>query len=162
MEYFPKMLIYRASLLGYEDESIENVINWFHNNLKKGLVYEPHIFCAGDSLDENCLYEYACNEHLRRVGDWMMKTIIFGDTKKLKTLTTRMRIGSGLLEKVEMKTGGKDLKLILFNNFVNNVWSLYRQKMVYDLPFYQGQGERDLPYFTIWSISVSLNLRLRP
>lgn len=67
-----------------------------------------------------------------------MKVIIFGDTKKLKTLTTRMRIGSGLLEKVEMKTGGKDLKLILFNNFVNNVWSLYRQKMVYDLPFYQG------------------------
>ena len=56
---------------------------------------------------------------------------------KFKTLTTRMRIGSGLLEKVEMKTGGKDLKLILFNNFVNNVWSLYRQKMVYDLPFYQ-------------------------
>lgn len=162
MEYFPKMLIYRASLLGYEDESIENVINWFHNNLKKGLVYEPYIFCAGDSLDENCLYEYARNEDLRRVGDWMMKTIIFGDTKKLKTLTTRMRIGSGLLEKVEMKTGGKDLRLILFNNFVNNVWSLYRQKMVYDLPFYQGQGERDLPYSTIWSISVSLNLRLRP
>lgn len=162
MEYFPKMLIYRASLLGYKDESIENVINWFHNNLKKGLVYEPHIFCAGDSLDENCLYEYARNEDLRRVGDWMMKTIILGDTKKLKTLTTRMRIGSGLLEKVEMKTGGKDLRLILFNNFVNNVWSLYRQKMVYDLPFYQGQGERDLPYSTIWSISVSLNLRLRP
>ena len=138
MEYFPKMLIYRASLLGYEDESIENVINWFHNGLKKGFVYEPHIFCAGDSLDENCLYEYACNEHIRRDEEWIMKVIIFGDTKKLKTLTTRMRIGSGLLEKVEMKTGGKDLKLILFNNFVNNVWSLYRQKMVYDLPFYQG------------------------
>ena len=48
-----------------------------------------------------------------------------------------MRIGSGLLEQVEMKTGGKNLKIILFNNFVNNVWSLYRQKMVYDHPFYQ-------------------------
>ena len=48
-----------------------------------------------------------------------------------------MRIGSGLPEQVEMKTGGKNLKIILFNNFVNNVWSLYRQKMVYDLPFYQ-------------------------
>ena len=67
-----------------------------------------------------------------------MKTIVLTNTMKFKTLTTRMRIGSGLLEKVEMKTGGKDLKLILFNNFVNNVWSLYRQKMVYDLPFYQG------------------------
>lgn len=131
------MLIYRAGLLGYEDESIENVINWFHNGLKKGSVYEPHIFCAGDSLDENCLYEYVCNEHLRRVGDWIMKTIVLTNPMKFKTLTTRMRIGSGLLEKVEIKTGGKDLKLILFNNFVNNVWSLYRQKMVYDLPFYQ-------------------------
>lgn len=162
MEYFPKVLIYRASLLGYEDESIENVINWFHNRLKKGFFDEPHIFCAGDSLDENCLYEYARNEHLRRVGDWIMKTMILSNPMKFKTLTTRMRIGSGLLEKVEMKTGGKDLKIILFNNFVNNVWSLYRQKMVYDLPFYQEQGERDLPYSTIWSISVSLNLRLRP
>lgn len=162
MEYFPKVLIYRASLLGYKSESIEDVINWFHNGLKKGLICEPHIFCAGDSLDENCLYEHACNEHLRRVGDWIMKTIILSNPIKLKTLTTRMRIGAGLLEQVEMKTGGKDLKIILFNNFVNNVWSLYRQKMVYDLPFYQGQGERDLPYSTIWSISVSLNLRLRP
>ena len=98
------MLIYRASLLDCKEEGIENVINWFHNRLKKGFTYEAHIFCAGDSLDED---------------------------------TTRMRIGSGLLEKVEMKTGGKDLKIILFNNFVNNVWSLYRQKMVYDLPFYQ-------------------------
>ena len=67
-----------------------------------------------------------------------MKTMIFSSPMKFKTLTTRMRIGSGLLEKVEMKTGGKDLKIILFNNFVNNVWSLYRQKMIYDLPFYQG------------------------
>ena len=74
---------------------------------------------------------------MRRVGDWIMKTMILSGPMKFKTLTTRMRIGSGLLEKVEMKTGGKDLKIILFNNFVNNVWSLYRQKMVYDLPFYQ-------------------------
>lgn len=162
MEYFPKMLIYRASLLGYESENIEDVIKWFHNRLKKGFADGAHIFCAGDSLDDNCLYEYCCNEHLRRVGDWIMKTIVLTNPMKFKTLTTRMRIGSGLLEQVEMKTGGKDLKLILFNNFVNNVWSLYRQKMVYDLPFYQGQGERDLPYSTIWSISVSLNLRLRP
>ena len=66
-----------------------------------------------------------------------MKTIILSNPIKFKTLTTRMRIGSGLLEKVEMKTGGKDLKIILFNNFVSNVWSIYRQKMVYDLPFYQ-------------------------
>lgn len=162
MEYFPKMLIYRASLLGYKSENIEDVINWFHNNLKKGFTDGVHVFCAGDSLDEDCLYEYCCNEHLRRVGDWIMKTIVLTNSMKFKTLTTRMRIGSGLLEQVEMKTGGKNLKIILFNNFVNNVWSLYRQKMVYDLPFYQGQGERDLPYSTIWSISVSLNLRLRP
>ena len=74
---------------------------------------------------------------MRRVGDWIMKTMILTNPIKFKTLTTRMRIGAGLLEKVEMKTGGKDLKIILFNNFVNNVWSLYRQKMVYDLPFYQ-------------------------
>ena len=137
MEYFPKMLIYRANLLGYKNESIENVINWFHNGLKKGFAYEPNIFCARDSLDENCLYEYACNEHLSRVGDWIMKTIILSNPMKFKTLTTGMRIGAGLLEQVEMKTGGKNLKIILFNNFVNNVWSLYRQKMVYDLPFYQ-------------------------
>lgn len=162
MEYFPKMLIYKAGLLGCKEEGIENVLNWFHNRLKKGFVHEPYLFAAGDSLDENCLYEYCCNEHLRRVGDWIMKTMILTNPIKFKTLTTRMRIGAGLLEKVEMKTGGKDLKIILFNNFVNNVWSLYRQKMVYDLPFYQEQGERDLPYPTIWSISVSLNLRLRP
>ena len=137
MEYFPKMLIYRASLLGYKSESIEDVINCFHNNLKKGSAEEPHIFCAGDSLDEDCLYEHCCNENLRRVSDWIMKTIVLANPMKFKTLTTRMRIGAGLLEQVEMKTGGKNLKIILFNNFVNNVWSLYRQKMVYDLPFYQ-------------------------
>lgn len=137
MEYFPKMLIYRASLLGYKSESIEDVINWFRNNLKKGFAEEPHIFCAGDSLDEDCLYEHCCNENLRRVSDWIMKTIVLANPMKFKTLTTRMRIGAGLLEQVEMKTGGKNLKIILFNNFVNNVWSLYRQKMVYDLPFYQ-------------------------
>ena len=138
MEYFPKMLIYRASLLGYKSENVEDVIKWFHNNLEKGFTDGAHVFCAGDSLDDDCLYEYCCNEHLRRVGDWIMKTIVLTNPMKFKTLTTRMRIGSGLLEQVEMKTGGKDLKLILFNNFVNNVWSLYRQKMVYDLPFYQG------------------------
>lgn len=38
MEYFPKMLIYRASLLGCKEEGIENVINWFHNRLKKALL----------------------------------------------------------------------------------------------------------------------------
>lgn len=162
MEYFPKMLIYRASLLGYKSENIEDVINWFRNGPKKDFTQAGHVFCAGDSLDEDCIYEYCCNEHLRRVSDWITETIILANSIKFKTLTTRMRIGAGLLEQVEMKTGGKDLKLILFNNFVNNVWSLYRQKMVYDLPFYQGQGERDLPYSTIWSISVSLNLRLRP
>ena len=137
MEYFPKMLIYRASLLGYKSESVEDVINWFRNRLKKDFVDGAHIFCAGDSLDEDCIYEYCCNEHLRRVGDWIMKTIVLTNSIKFKTLTTRMRIGAGLLEQVEMKTCGKDMKIILFNNFVNNVWSLYRQKMVYDLPFYQ-------------------------
>ena len=137
MEYFPKMLIYRASLLGYKSESVEDVINWFRNRLKKGFVDGAYVFCAGDSLDEDCIYEYCCNEHLRRVGDWIMKTIVLTNSIKFKTLTTRMRIGAGLLEQVEMKTCGKDMKIILFNNFVNNVWSLYRQKMVYDLPFYQ-------------------------
>ena len=97
MEYFPNVLIYRASLLGYKEEGIENVINWFHNRLKKGFVYEPHIFCAGDSLDDNCLYEYACNEHLRRVGDWIMKTMILSSPMKFKTPTTQMRIRSKLL-----------------------------------------------------------------
>lgn len=86
MEYFPKMLIYRASLLGCKEEGIENVINWFHNRLKKGFIYEAHIFCAGDSLDENCIYEYCCNEQLRRVGDWIMKTIILSNSISLKHL----------------------------------------------------------------------------
>ena len=43
-----------------------------------------------------------------------------------------------MLYQIGTKTGGKFLVEIIRDNFVNNVWDVHRQRLVYDLPFYQG------------------------
>jgi hypothetical protein len=70
--------------------------------------------------------------------NWVMQKLILEENLSWKTVEIRLRIGVNMLYQIGTKTGGKFLIEIIRDNFVNNVWSLYRQKMVYDLPFYQG------------------------
>lgn len=163
MEYFPLVLKHRVTRLHYDlPDNIELILQLFRTIYKDEYIVEPCLLCKGDTYDDLCLKEFKHNPRMKYFTNWVMQKLILEENLSWKTVEIRLRIGVNMLYQIGTKTGGKFLIGIIRDNFVNNVWSLYRQKMVYDLPFYQGQGERDLPCPTIWSISVSLNLRLRP
>lgn len=163
MEYFPLVLKHRVTRLHYDlPDNIELILQLFRTIYKDEYIVEPCLLCKGDTYDDLCLKEFKHNPRMKYFTNWVMQKLILEENLSWKTVEIRLRIGVNMLYQIGTKTGGKFLIEIIRDNFVNNVWSLYRQKMVYDLPFYQEQGERDLPYPTIWSISVSLNLRLRP
>lgn len=163
MEYFPLILKHRVTHMHFDlPDNMELILSIFRKAHANEYIIEPHVFCHGDWYDDLCLYEYACNPKLRYLSNWIMRKLILEKNLTWETTQVRMRIASNMLFQIGVVTGGKNLLGILQSNFVNNVWAVHRQKLIYDLPFYQEQGERDLPYPTIWSISVSLNLRLRP
>lgn len=163
MEYFPLVLKHRVTHMHFDlPDNMELILSIFRKVHANEYIVEPNIFCHGDWYDDLCLKEYAHNPKLRYLSNWIMRKLILEKHLTWETAQVRMRIASNMLFQVGVVTGGKNLLGILQSNFVNNVWAVHRQRLIYDLPFYQEQGERDLPYPTIWSISVSLNLRLRP
>lgn len=132
MEYFPLILKERIRLSCKKDvDTIEEMVN----ELKSFATCEPHIFCCGDYLDDECLYEFACNPHLREIGEWIMKKIIFDTHAGTRTVGVRLRIATGMLNKIPMHQKSDNLKIILQCNFVHNVQSVLQQKFAYDLPF---------------------------
>ena len=131
MEYFPLILKNRIKLSCKKDvETIEEMVREL-----KGKTCEPHIFCCGDYLDDECLYEHCCNPQLREIGEWIMRKIIFDTHADMKTVGVRLRIATGALNKIPMHTKSENLKIILQYNFVHNVQSVLQQKFAYDLPF---------------------------
>lgn len=131
MEYFPLILKNRLKMTcGKEVETVEELIHEL-----KDTVYEPHLFCQGDYLDDGCLYEYCLNPELRELGKWIMERIVLAQHIGMKTVGVRLRIANGLLNKINMKTNSETLKIHLQYNFVHNVQSIFQQKFAYDLPF---------------------------
>lgn len=131
MEYFPLILKSRIKMSYKKDvETIEEIVSAL-----KGNTCEPHIFCHGDYLDDECLYEHCCNPRLREIGKWIMKKIIFDTHAGTRTIGVRMRIATGMLNKIPLHSNSKDLRIILQYNFVQNVQSIIRQRFAYDLPF---------------------------
>ena len=150
MEYFPLMLKHRVTMMHFDlPDNMELILSTFRKVYANEYIVEPHVFCHGDWYDDLCIYEYACNPKLRYLSNWIMRKLILEKKLTWETAQVRMRIASNMLFQVGVLTGGKNLLSILQSNFVNNVWAVHRQKLIYDLPFYQGQGERNLPYPTM-------------
>ena len=131
MEYFPLILKSRIKLFCKKD--VDKIDDMVHE--LKNYTCEPHLFCHGDYLDDECLYEFCRNPKLRDIGKWIMKRIVLDSGIEMRTVGVRLRIANGMLNKISMKTASEDLKIHLQHNFVNNVQSIFRQKFAYELPF---------------------------
>ena len=150
MEYFPLVLKTRlSSNLGIELDTIDEIIHTINQEYSDPL-YEPHIFCHGDCYDEECLYEQCRNVDLRKLGKWIVRKIILDTHADTRTIGVRLRIATGILNKIDLKTGGNDLKITLQYNFVQNVQSVLRQKFAYDLPFQFRIGVGEISFNPLW------------
>lgn len=139
MEYFPLILKQRLEALHYNPtEDMDKILAMLRKEYKNVYFVEPHVFCRGDSYDGICLYELSCNPRLRYLSNWIMRKLILEERLEWKTVEVRLRIAVSAMSKIKTKTGGRFLRIILQDNFVNNVWVIHRQKLMYDLPFYQG------------------------
>lgn len=139
MEYFPLILKHRVTQMHFDlPDNMELILSIFRKAHANEYVVEPHVFCHGDCYDDLCLKEYSRNPKLRYLSNWIMRKLILEEYLTWETVQVRMRIASNMLFQVGVVTGGKNLLEVLRSNFVNNVWAVHRQKLIYDLPFYQG------------------------
>lgn len=139
MEYFPLVLKHRVTRMHFDlPDNMDLILSIFRKAHANEYITEPRIFCHGDWYDDLCLKEYSRNPKLRYLSNWIMSKLILEKNLNWNTTQVRMRIASNMLFQVGVVTGGKDLLCILQSNFVNNVWAVHRQKLIYDLPFYQG------------------------
>ena len=140
MEYFPLILkqrILRATNNSLEDiDEITQQVRIIHQGEQ---VEEPHIFCQGDFLEEDILYEVCLNPELRKVGKWAMERIVLQKIE-WQTLQVRLNIAINVLARIELKRGSRNLRIWMQDNLVKNCWSIHRARLERDLPFYQGQG----------------------
>lgn len=144
MEYFPLILKHRVTMMHFDlPDNMELILSIFRKLYANEYIVEPHVFCNGDWYDDLCLKEYSYNPKLRYLSNWIMRKLILEKHLTWETAQVRMRIASNMLFQVGVITGGKNLLDILQSNFVNNVWAVHRQKLIYDLPFYQGQSRRN-------------------
>lgn len=136
MEYFPLKLKERIELLMRKqlpDVTIEIVIKQLKQQFGDKYCYEPYLVCCGDNLDEDCLYEYCRNPRLRNVVDWVMHNIVFQNIG-WETMEVRKRIVVCMLNKIEMNTASDNLRIIITDNVIKSIGSVFRQKTL-DLPF---------------------------
>lgn len=139
MEYFPLILKHRVTMMHYDlPDNMDLILEIFRKMHTSEYIVEPHIFCHGDWYDDLCLKEYARNPKLRYLSNWIMRKLILEDHLTWNTVQVRMSIASNMLFQIGVVTGGKNILLLLQDNFVNNVWAVHRQRLIYDLPFYQG------------------------
>lgn len=139
MEYFPLMLKYRVTMMHFDlPDNMELILSTFRKLYANEYIVEPHVFCHGDWYDDLCIVEYTRNPKLRYLSNWIMRKLILEKHLTWETAQVRMGIASNMLFQIGLVTGGKNLLHILQSNFVNNVWAVHRQKLIYDLPFYQG------------------------
>lgn len=136
MEYFPLKLKERVELSMREQLSsvtMEIIVKKLKQQFENKYCYEPHLVCNGDYLDEDCLYEYCCNPRLRNIVDWVMHNIVFQNIG-WETMEVRKRIAVCMLDKIEMSTASDNLRIIITDNVIKSIGSVFRQK-TFDLPF---------------------------
>lgn len=137
MEYFPSKLKERAELLVRkrlpDDEPIAKILERLSREDYNKYCYNSHLLCHGDYLDEDCMYEYSRNPRLRNIVDWIMHKIVYPPIT-WETMEVRARIAVCMLNKVDMLTASKNLRIIIQDNLVKNISDLFLLK-TFDLPF---------------------------
>lgn len=138
MEYFPLVLKQRVNYSLHKSlDDIDEIIEQIFILNKSEKICEPHLFCQGDFLDDDILYENCLNSDLRKLGNWVMERIILQNIS-WRTLQVRLNIAINVLSKIELKRGSRNLRICIQDNIVKNCWSIHRAKLEKELPFYQG------------------------
>lgn len=139
MEYFPLILKHRVTRLHYcLPDNMEMILHLYRIIHQGEYIVEPYLLCHGDVYDDLCLKEFNCNQNMRYFTNWIMRKLILVENPDWKTVEVCLRIATNMLYQIGTKTGGRFLIEIIRDNFVNNVWAVHRQRLLYDLPFYQG------------------------
>lgn len=139
MEYFPLALQERVFLTQKNrPDGTEEVLKRIRDYYKNEFIYEPHLFCHGDYLDDDILYEFCINPDLRILGDWVMRKLVLSKGISWNTMQVRLRIATNVLTNMILKKGSRNLKICIQDNMVNNVWAIHRARLIIELPFYQG------------------------
>jgi hypothetical protein len=136
MEYFPYVLKsraeqYRHSSINDLDEALQELCIIYQG---KPLA-EPHLFCHGDYLDEDILYEYATNPRLRTLADWAMRRVVLENILTWTTMHVRLKIAVNAMRAIPMNNISSNMRIIMQDNLVQNLWSVHRAKLEKDLPF---------------------------
>lgn len=146
MEYFPLILkerielFYKARSRGKEPQTFDDIneiteqVCIIHQGEQ---VYDPHLFCQGDFLDDDILYEYSLNPELRKLNGWVIRRIILQEVS-WQTLQVRLNIAINVLARLKLKYCGRNLRICIQDNIVKNCWAIHRAKLAQELPFYQG------------------------
>lgn len=136
MEYFPYVLISRAEQ--YRHGSINDLdkalqeLRIIHQGVP---LMEPHLLCHGDYLDEDILYEYAINPRLRTLVDWAMRRVVLENILTWTTMHVRLKIAVNAMRAIPMNNISSNMRIIMQDNLVQNLWSVHRAKLEKDLPF---------------------------
>lgn len=139
MEYFPLILKHQVTKMHYcLPDNMELILHLYRIMNQGDYIVNPYILCRGDAYDDLCLKEFRYNPMMGYFTNWIMRKLILEKDLTWQTVEVRLRIAVNMLYQIGTKTGGKFLVEIIRDNFVNNVWAVHRQKLMYDLPFYQG------------------------
>lgn len=136
MEYFPYVLIsraeqYRHGSINDLDEALQE-LRIIHQGVP---LMEPHLLCHGDYLDEDILYEYATNPRLRTLVDWAMRRVVLENILTWTTMHVRLKIAVNAMRAIPMNNISSNMRIIMQDNLVQNLWSVHRAKLEKDLPF---------------------------
>lgn len=136
MEYFPYVLIsraeqYRHSSINDLDKALQE-LRIIHQGVP---LMEPHLLCHGDYLDEDILYEYATNPRLRTLVDWAMRRVVLENILTWTTMHVRLKIAVNAMRAIPMNNISSNMRIIMQDNLVQNLWSVHRAKLEKDLPF---------------------------
>ncbi len=136
MEYFPYVLKsraeqYRHSSINDLDEALQEL-----RIIHQGESFaEPHLLCHGDYLDEDILYEYATNPRLRTLVDWAMRRVVLENILTWTTMHVRLKIAVNAMRCISMNNISPNMRIIMQDNLVQNLWSVHRARLEKDLPF---------------------------
>lgn len=136
MEYFPYVLKsraeqYRHSSINDLDEALQE-LRIIHQGES---LAEPHLLCHGDYLDEDILYEYAINPRLRTLVDWAMRRVVLENILTWATMHVRLKIAVNAMRCIPMNNISSNMRIIMQDNLVQNLWSVHRARLEKDLPF---------------------------
>lgn len=136
MEYFPYVLKTRAENIRHRSiDDINEAIEELRIIHQSEPFMEPHLLCHGDYMDEDILYEYATNPRLRTLVDWAMRRVVFEKILTWATMHVRLNIAVNALRGIYMPNVSHNLRVIIQDNIVQNLWSVHREKLMQDLPF---------------------------